>query len=337
MSTKRCRQAIALGLCASAQVVFGGCTAKGSGAPVTPFPPSQTHVYVFNAAPNGGGIASFPITAAGNVAPSATIAGSLTGLNAPFYGTIDGAGAAYAPNTAADSVTSYAPGSNGDAGPATDLTGSSTGLGHPSGIALASSGDYYVCNSQAGSPYTSITQYAAGSSGNAAPIATIRGPSTTLSFPADVALDASAYVYVTNGYASSGGGWVAVFSPNSNGNVAPARLIRGSATGLSGPAGIALDASGNAYVSNHGSNSISVFASGANGNVAPIRAIAGSNTGLNAPTGIAVDSNGYVYVANSGTPSVTVYAAGATGNVVPIRTIAGSKTGLDRPYGIALY
>jgi 6-phosphogluconolactonase (cycloisomerase 2 family) len=326
-----------MALCLVTQAALAGCTTKGSGTPVTPFPPTQTHLYVFNADPSGGSIASFPIGAAGNSAPSTSISGSLTGLNAPIFGTLSASGVAYAPNVNANSVTTYAAGSTGNVGPTSDLAGPYTGLGQPSGVGVASSGNYYVCNSQGGSPYTSVTEYAAGSGGNAAPLATIRGAATTLSSPADVALDASSYVYVSNNNASSGGGWIAVFSPNSNGNIAPARIIQGAATGLNEPLGIALDASGNLYVSNHAGNSVTIFAAGANGNVAPLRVITGSKTGLSGPTGVTVDSNGYVYVANNSTPSITVYAAGATGNVVPIRTIAGSNTGLNRPYGLALY
>ena len=62
-----------LALCVVAQAALAGCTAKGSGTPVTPFPPSQTHIYVFNADPSGGSIASFPIGAAGNVAPATSM------------------------------------------------------------------------------------------------------------------------------------------------------------------------------------------------------------------------------------------------------------------------
>jgi sugar lactone lactonase YvrE len=328
---------IAFGICVVAQGVLAGCTAKGSGTPVTPIPPSQTHLYVFNAPSTGGSIVSFPIAAAGNVAPVTSISGNLTGLNAPLFGTIDARGSLYAPNLNASSVTTYVAGSTGNEGPVTDLAGPYTGLGQPAGVAVAASGDYYVTNSAYGSPYTSVTEYAAGSTGNAVPLATIRGVATTLDTPAAIALDASNYIYVSNGIAASSGGWIAVFAPNSNGNIAPARVVQGGSTGLNGPTGVALDASGDLYVCNRFGNSVTVYAAGANGNVAPLRTISGSKTGLNAPAGLVVDSNGYLYVANNNAPSITVYAAGATGNVMPIRTISGTKTGLSKPYGVALY
>jgi sugar lactone lactonase YvrE len=327
---------LALALCALAQASLAGCTSKGSGS-LTPFSPSQSKLYVFNAQPSGGSIAGFPITAAGNVAPSTSISGSLTGLDAPFYGTVDASGTLYAPNTLANSVTTYVAGSTGDVGAASYLDGPYTGLGYPAGIAVATSGDFFVCNRQAGSPYTSVTEYAAGSTGNAHPVATIRGPSTTLTYPTAVGLDSLGYIYVSNGSSTYSGGSIAVFSPNSNGNIAPAREVKGTGTGLDGPAGIALDAAGNLYVANRLSQSVTVYAAGSNGDVGPTRAIAGTMTGLARPTGIAVDSNGYIYVANQGTPSITVYTAGASGNAVPIRTISGSNTGLDHPFGLALY
>ena len=326
---------MALAICVAAQGMLAGCTAKGSGS-VVPFPPNQTHIYVFNAGSTGS-ITSYAIGAAGNVAPATSIAGNLTGLDEPLFGTINAAGSLFAPNFGIDSVTTYVAGSTGNIGPTGDLAGPYTGLGEPSGVAVASSGNYYVCNPEGGSTYTSVTEYAAGAGGNASPIATIRGAATTLSAPADVALDTSSYIYVSNNNASSGGGWIAIFAPNSNGNIAPARLIQGGSTGLNEPEGIALDASGNLYAANRAANSITVYAAGANGNVAPLRTISGSKTGLNSPTGVTVDSNGYVYVANNRTPSITVYASAATGNVAPVRTISGSSTGLNQPYGVTLY
>jgi sugar lactone lactonase YvrE len=155
-------------------------------------------------------------------------------------------------------VTTYPAGATGNTGPLTDLNGYATGLGTPAGVAIASSGDFYVTNAGATSYYTSVTEYSANSNGNVFPIAKISGAATTLNLPAGIALDASSYIYVSNGIAASSSGWIAVFSPNSTGNIAPARVMQGGSTGLNGPAGIALDAAGNLYVCNHLGNSVTI-------------------------------------------------------------------------------
>jgi hypothetical protein len=164
--------------------------------------------------------------------------------------------------------------------------------------------------------------------------------------------------------ASTAPGEILIFGPSANGNVAPARVISGSATGLSS-FGIAL---GEAYVAwlPDGSiaasdldvtnpASIRVFAAGASGNVAPARVIAGGATGIGsvnssyaltnaqptmgttyATNGIAADNAGRIYVAlfgsSLGLPAQIVrFDAGANGNVVPSAVLAGPLTGLRGP------
>lgn len=75
-------------------------------------------------------------------------------------------------------------------------------------------------------------------------------------------------------------------------NVAPIRTIEGHKTQMHDPRGIALDASGNIYVTNQccsrKQTSATIYAAGARGNAAPINIISGPNTGLNGPVGIAI-------------------------------------------------
>ena len=85
-----------------------------------------------------------------------------------------------------------------------------------------------------------------------------------------------------------------MFAPGANGNAAPVRSIVGAATGLAGPAGLALDAAGFIYVSNRTGNSVEIFAPDADGNVAALRTIVGAATGLSSPYGLTVDSSGRI-------------------------------------------
>ncbi|MGH7813814.1 MAG: choice-of-anchor D domain-containing protein [Candidatus Binataceae bacterium] len=187
---------------------------------------------------------------------------------------------------------------------------------------------------------SSVTSYPLGSNGNSAPIATISGAATGLDSLQGVAVDSGGKIYATNcGTACSGSGnpaSVTVYPAGSNGNTAPGATISGAATGLNSPFGIALDSSGNIYVTNYGATSVTIYPAGSNGNVTPGATISGAVTELNGPGGIALDSSGNIYVVNGNAPSVTVYAAGSNGNVAPNATISGATTGLDGPQGIGL-
>lgn len=124
------------------------------------------------------------------------------------------------------------------------------------------------------------------------------------------------------------------FGQGANCNCAPSVLIAGSNTGMSGPAGIAIDKSGNFYVANENVSTITKYPGNQNGNIGPSFAIGG----LNNPIGIAVDPAGKLYVANSaaggvGSSSVQVFAPGTT---VASQTISGSSTGLSTPGFVAL-
>src|SRR2546422_171526 len=190
-------------------------------------------------------------------------------------------------------------------------------------------GPLYVANYTA----TSVTASPPGTTGNAAPTATIAGNNTGLSGPEGIALDAAGHLYVAN----NGNSTITVYAAGATGNATPTATIAGGNTGLNQPLGIALDGAGRLYVTNYGAStpSITVYAAGATGNTTPTATIAGSSTGLNYPSGIALDAVGQIYVANAASTnhlySITVYAAGATGDATPAVTIAGGNTGLNGP------
>jgi sugar lactone lactonase YvrE len=202
-------------------------------------------------------------------------------------------------------------------------------------VAVDAGAKIYVTNLGTGTG-VSITVYASGAHGNAAPVQTIAGPNTALSFPAGIAVDQeSGDIYVADtGLGSPPTPAVRVFAANANGNVAPIATIAGAGTGIVHPNGVALDSGGNIYISEP--SSILVFAPGSNGNVAPIRTIGGSKTLLNEATGLAFDASSNLYVSNIDEDIITVYGVGTNGNAKPIRTIVGAKTHLGDPLGVAV-
>jgi Lactonase, 7-bladed beta-propeller len=199
------------------------------------------------------------------------------------------------------------------------IAGPATQLSNPEGVVLDSDGDLYVANSSA----STITEYGADATGNAAPIATIGGSATGLDNPRFIALDSSSDLWVVNALSNS----VTEYAPNASGNVAPIATIAGSATGISNPIGIAVDRTGRVYVSNAGDNSISAYAPGSNGNVAPVYLVQGSQTGLDGPKGLAFNAAGALMVAND-VGGVTYYSTGWQGNRPPGEVLAGPATGL---------
>jgi sugar lactone lactonase YvrE len=148
----------------------------------------------------------------------------------------------------------------GSGNPSTIISGPNTGLASPSAIAVDHEGKIYVANQGALSPKTgcqyqpdgSITIYGPNSSGDAAPIGTIAGPNTGLGFPDGIAFDSSGNIYVSNALNMLGvclsfptinaptEGDILIFAAGSNGDVAPIGTIRGPATGLNNPLGLAI-------------------------------------------------------------------------------------------------
>jgi hypothetical protein len=281
----------------NATMTVTSTSANGNVAPVRTLGGTQTGISQdYDLAIDAGGLAYisdlrdpeitvYPKGATGNVAPIRTIAGAGTGLSGPLGVAFDSTGNLVVANFFNETITVYAPGANGDATPIRTISGAATQISLPYGLALDAANDIYLVDdtSQEGGT-DSLTVYASGANGNAAPIRTISGGNTGMSGAVYDAVDKQGYVYVTNVNAES----VTIFGPTQNGNVVPSRTIAGSLTTFDGPTGIAVDSNGLIYVGNQGSNAILVFAAGANGNVAPIRTIEGGNTGLSAPEGMQI-------------------------------------------------
>jgi 6-phosphogluconolactonase (cycloisomerase 2 family) len=81
---------------------------------------------------------------------------------------------------------------------------------------------------------------------------------------------------------------VTEYAKNASGNSSPIATIAGSHTGVSYPAGVAVDSPGHLFVTNFSANSVTEYKENASGDSSPIATIKGSRTGLDGPDGIAV-------------------------------------------------
>jgi sugar lactone lactonase YvrE len=318
---------------------------------------SSGKIYVANRG-NPCSITVYPAGSNGNVAPAAIISGASTELSAPNALTLDSQGNIYVVNEGSaaggqDSVTVYSSGSTGNPSPMRTISGSSTGLSSPMGIAVDAGGYIYVSSgsgtnttsllsfpgayvSSTGSSETnavSILIYAPGASGNVVPTTSIDGDCAVLNAPGALAL-ANGQLYVTNpANLASGDESVAVYNnisvaPGLPQCLTPVANIFGPHTGINQPFGIAVDPSGNIYVTNSDSNSITVFSPTANQDTYPSATIASQNS-IENPTAVAVDSSGNIYVANAGTEvgsadSVTIYPPASNASAAPTRTFGGA-------------
>lgn len=181
-----------------------------------------------------------------------------------------------------------------------------------------------------------ILQFPANASGSVSPESSITLPA---GLTLGVITESNGNIYV----ATSAD--VREYAPGSNGAATPVRLIPANATTTIGAVtGLAVDVSGNIFVSEQGGG-IAIFDAMANGSVGPSRYILGNSQpggGLSTienPGALTTDASGNLYVANQDAHragSILVFGPTATGNVAPTSIIAGASTTLNgAPHGIA--
>jgi len=273
-----------------------------------------------------GAVLAFPASGSGNIAPSVSIftpktAGAIPTFLLDSKGVaLDSEGVIYVVNPDGPYITIYPAGSNGDVCPtgytvgggATECTmgvpsgilgcGAPTSglcnapdmtlLGLPYGIALDSAANIYVTNDGGppGAVGPSVTIYAAGSSGNTAPLETIAGQSNQFctGFATPYACCSGTAADPNSSCTASGMPQFCCSGPD----MGTCTNDCVDDTKLSNPQGIALDSKGNIYVANFGNFTITEYPpfggmSVGTVNQAPIATI---NTGFvgNSPTGLAV-------------------------------------------------
>ena len=282
----------------------------------------MTTMTVLNA--SGTSLVSFPLGANGDVAPTGTISGNLTGLANAGGLAIDAQHALYVTTPLAIFV--FAPGSNGNVAPSRTIAGPSAlpSTDTFASIAVAPDGTIYAASQATASPQNpKILVFAPNANGNVAPVRTITGPTTTMQAVLSVS-----WFFTTIAVADATQ-HVLFFSPNADGDVAPKRILNDGAGIVTGSS---FNGVGALYLSRYefSTSTVLAYIAGAMNNATPLLAIAGPTTKITAADGVATDEASNVYVTNAdpGGASVLVFDAAATGDVAPIRTISGSSTTL---------
>jgi hypothetical protein len=239
----------------------------------------------------------------------------------------------------ADSILQFSASSTGNVSPTATLSPPTAMT--VDAVATDSSGQIYVGGSIASQ--AEILVYPAGSTGSAPPSRTIIQIASVGIVPTAMTVDSSGLIYVTGPPIGGTDNGIAIFSASANGSSTPVRLIQGSLAQLSGPTDIAVDASGNVYVTesvqsgNTTTGLITIFPPTANGNVAPTRTI--SNSAIFA--GIALDASGNIFtiedtITNTSTSAaIAEFSNSASGAATATKTISGTSTGLTLGGGLS--
>jgi sugar lactone lactonase YvrE len=192
-----------------------------------------------------------------------------------------------------------------------------SGLANAWTLALDASGNLYVANFAATG---SVEVFPPGSTTASRTITGVTAPAFGL------AVDGSGDVFVTEYLTHD----VKEFTPS--GGSTPSRTLSASSspTGINKPAGLALDASGNLYVSNNGGTiGVSVYAPGTS--TTPIAVF---NAGMTTPAQLTFDGAGNLYVANNGGNSVTQYKPPFSNSSTASNTYTSANT--TTPFSIAI-
>ena len=273
-------------------------------------------------AANYNGLVEYAPGANGDVAPASFIVGAHTMLGTAQAVAVDASGNIFVgqdtplqndPNAYEQGeILEFAAGASGDAPPIAVIFGNNTQMPPNSviyGIALDADGDIYA-SVTAGASSSSVLEFAAGTSGDVAPVRVIAGGDTTLPNPANgLALDPNGNIWVTDTY----GDRLVEYAKDADGDVSPIDVVHGANTRLANPWAIAVDASGHIYVTDSATGDAAVleFGATADGDVSPIAEIAGDNTGLDNPVALAILNQAPTQPAPSPT-STSITAAYAT-------------------------
>ena len=317
---------------ASPSYQIGGSNTTLNGPSYLAFDSSK-HLYVTNygASSKSAALLVFQTFATGNVLPYGTV---------PFAADVQPHGIAMLPKDAGFAIAFTAPGgffpsvvnlyspfSGGTTTVTHTIAGSNTQLSNPIGVAVDANDNLYAANSGSGAvtvyPVPTPTPTPSGSP-SPSPTPTATPTASPSGSPAPTPTPSSLNV-----------------APSSSITCVPGAGMPSPC--MSHPTGLALDGSGNLYVTDPDSGTspaVYVFDSPLSAcagpcALTPSRYISGSNTKLVNPTDVKVDSVGTIYVVDAGsgpnTSMLLIFSPTANGNVAPTSAIAlppGSATGM---------
>jgi uncharacterized delta-60 repeat protein len=200
-------------------------------------------------------------------------------------------------------------------------------------IAIDAFGNVYVTGSSqdtTGFDYATIKYY---SNGDTAWVRRYDGPANGDNVANDIAVDDSGNVYVT-GYSSGSGTYLdyATIKYYPNGDTAWTRRYNGPANNYDEAKAIAVDGSGNVYVTGYSSTVFGIYYHYAtikyypNGDTAWVRGHGGENS-QDAACAIAVDGSGNAYVTGSSSSDYTTIKYYPNGDTVWVRSYDGPGNG----------
>ena len=264
---------------------------------------------------SGSGVASVASFTPGTETTMAS-ASSATPLVAPAGMAVDASGNVFVADSAAHRVLRITA-----AGAVTKILDLSASSGTPVAVALDGAGNLFVADTASTTIWRQTPPY------SGAPTAvlssTVNPPAAGLGSLGGIAFDAAGNIYFTMPATNL----VDQMSQSPlTGFATPVQIA--TASSLSKPAAIAVDASGKLYIADTGNNRVVIEPVGGSTAVGQETVI---GAGLNAPAGVAVDQNGNVYIANTGantalkaTLSGTSYSApAAVATTATLASVAG--------------
>lgn len=263
--------------------------ASGDVAPTTTIAGDQTNLIAANAlAMDAAGnlyvttplaILVFSAGASGNVAPARTIAGpSALAATDTFVaiavlpdGTIFAASELTSGTSRSPKVLVFPPNANGDVAPAQTITGPTTTMQDVLSMSV------FFTQIAVADASQKVFFFHPSDNGDVAPVRTLLdapGIVEAASFDSVSAIFLARYDFTTSSVIS--------FIAGAKGSPTPLANVTGPTTGITAPAGVAVDIAGTVYVTNAdpAGASIRVFSSSADGDTAPLRTIAGASTTL---------------------------------------------------------